>query len=606
MSRVEKPREHTVYASYALTYPLRMRSLRFPTLAFAVVQLMACAMNPPFEVETTAVEETTAAIAPPGDAEAPGEQRQETPPEPELAELSISPGALDQPFQSGQDSYTGSLGFLVSRLSITARAADPSATVAIGGAPAQAGHARLTVQLAVGDNHIPIVVTAADGKSSRTWTLTINRAGPQSLGERSYLKASNADRNDLFGYALAADGDLLAVGAYLEGSYAGGVNGDQTDNSAEGSGAVYVFARHGDDWVQQAYLKGLANGSGQQFGRALALSGNTLAVGAPFDRHGGSGIDPAPAAGPAPDSGAVHVFRLRDGVWEREAYIKANRVESGALFGYSVALQGETLAVGAYLEDSRSGGLYDTGAVHVFQRRQDGRWIRSAHLVASDQRQGSGFGYSLAIAGTTLAVGAHLDGGAGAVHLFGREGERWLPQTILRAPGPGNNALFGSSLALDGDTLAVGAPLADGAFKNSGAVYIYRHQRGAWSEPLRLETEGGAEHRFGRSLTLAGDVLAVGAYLEDSGEPGIHLTGIPRGAARLPESGAVYVYAREGAHWRQRAHIKASNAGAGDMFGYAITLAGDLLAVGAPAEAASGAYPSDDSAEGAGAVYVFR
>lgn len=585
-----------------------MRPIRFLVLSLVALQLAACAMNPPAGPEAKAEPETSEAAIAPWEAPAPearSEEIRETLSDTRLSGLSVSPGALDQAFQSGLDTYTSSQGFLVSRLAVAARTADPAATISIAGASAQAGNARLVVPLAVGENLIPIVVTAADGKSSQTWQLAVNRAGPQSLVERRYIKASNADRNDLFGYALAADGDLLAVGAYLEKSFAGGVDGDQTDNSAEGSGAVYVFARHGGEWVQQTYIKGLANGSGQQFGRALALSGNTLAVGAPFDRHGGSGIDPAPAEGSAPDSGAVHVFRLRDGVWQREAYIKAGKVEKGALFGYSLALQGDTLAVGAYLEDSSS-ELPDTGAVHMFKRKPDGSWIPSGRLVASTPQQAAGFGYSIGISGATLAVGAHLEAGSGAVHLFSREGEQWMPQTVLRPVRPGSNDLFGSSLAFDGETLAVGAHLEDGAFENSGAVYVYRRQRSGWSDPLRLEPEGGAEHRFGRSLALAGDTLVVGAYLEDSGEPGIHVGAVPRGTGRAPESGAVYVYTREGGQWRQQAHIKAGNAGTGDMFGYAVTLAGGSLAAGAPAEAAAGTDPSDDSAVGAGAVYVFR
>jgi hypothetical protein len=589
-----------------------MTPIRLITLLFVALQLTACAVTPPAptsdNTDAAAIPDAGIAPAPVAPPPPPAVSAQE-PPEAAadtgLAALSISPGALDQAFQTTQHGYTSSQSFLVSRLTIAARATDPAASVAIGGATAQTAQASLTVPLGVGDNLIPIVVTAADGKAQQTWQLTVNRAAPETLSERSYLKASNADRNDLFGYALAADGDLLAVGAYLEGSYAGGVNGDQTDNSAEGSGAVYVFARHGDDWIQQAYIKGLANGSGQQFGRALALSGNTLAVGAPFDRHGGSGIDPAPAEGGAPDSGAVHIFRLRDGVWEREAYIKPRRVKNGALFGYSVALHGDTLAVGAYLEDAPDGGPSDTGAVHVFQRR-GGSWMQTAHLLASPPQQGAGFGYSLAASDSALAVGAHLEADSGAVHLFSREDERWSPQTVLRAVKSGSNDLFGASLAIDGDTLAVGAHLEDGSFENSGAVYVYRWQQSGWSEPLRLEPESGAEHRFGRSLALAGDTLVVGAYLEDSGEPGIHVPGVSRGMGRAAESGAIYVFTREDGQWRQQARIKAGNADEGDMFGYAVALAGGRLAAGAPVEAAAGTDPSDNSAIGAGAVYLFR
>lgn len=590
-----------------------MTPIRLVTLVLAALQIAACAALGTDRDE--APPEPLSAPAPvpatPPQLRDPPQERSETPAivDTRLAALSLSIGSLDQAFQPEQRDYTSTQGFLVSAVAVTARSSDPAAMIAIGEAAAQPGRIRLTLPLAIGDNTWPIVVTGADGEARETYRLTVRRAGSDTLAERRYLKASNADRNDLFGYALAADSDRLAIGAYLEASYAGGVDGDPQDNSAEGSGAVYLFARHGDDWVQQAYIKGLANGSGQQFGRALALSGDTLAVGAPFDGHGGSGIDPAPAGESSPDSGAVHIFRFRDGVWEREAYIKAGDAESGALFGYSVALRGDVLAVGAYLEDAAleepGGALTDSGAVHVFQRR-DGVWHPAGHLLPSQPQRGAGFGYSIALSTDTLAVGAHLEAGSGAVHLFGRDGERWTQGPVLRAPAPGSNDLFGSALALDGETLAVGAHLADGAHENGGAVYIYRRRSGVWSEPVRLEpTPGGAEHRFGRSVALANDILAAGAYLEDGGGTGVRRSAEP-GAVRAAESGAVYVYTRSGDDWTQHAYIKAGNADAGDMFGYAVAVSGDTLIAGAPTEAAAGPDPSDNAVAGAGAVYVFR
>lgn len=590
-----------------------MTPTRLVTLVLAALQVAACATLATDPEETPPEPLSAPAPIPAATPQLPDppQERSEAPAavDTRLAALSLSTGSLDQAFQSEQHDYTSTQGFLVSRLAVTARTADPSATVAIGGATAQAGRIRLTLPLTVGDNTWPIVVTGADGEARTSYRLTVRRAEGDTLTEQRYLKASNADRNDLFGYALAIDGDRLAVGAYLEASYAGGVDGDPQDNSAEGSGAVYLFVRHGDNWVQQAYIKGLANGGGQQFGRALALSGDTLAVGAPFDSHGGSGIDPAPAARTAPDSGAVHVFRFRDGVWGREAYIKAGDTEDGALFGYSVALREDVLAVGAYLEDAAleepGGALADSGAVHVFQRR-DGAWHPADHLFPSQPQRGAGFGYSLALSADTLAVGAHLEAGSGAVHLFGRDGERWTPAAILRAPAAGSNDLFGSALALDGETLAVGAHLADGAHENGGAVYIYRRRDGAWSEPARVEpAAGGAEHRFGRSVALANDTLVAGAYLEDGDGTGVRRSAEP-GAVRAAESGAVYVYTRSGSEWTQHAYIKASNADAGDMFGYAVALSGDTLVAGAPTEAGAGTDPSDNSVAGAGAVYIFR
>lgn len=536
-----------------------------------------------------------------------------------LASLTVSPGGLDQAFQPVLTEYTSTQGFLVSRLRVVAQANDARAAVTVGdGAPA-AGRAVARIPLAVGANSVRIAVTAADGVTTRDYRLEVRRNDLDTLAQRVYAKASNTGANDLFGYALALHGDTLAVGAYLEDSFAGGIDGDQTDDSADGSGAVYVFARHGEDWIQQAYIKGRARAGGAQFGRTLALSGDTLAVGAPSDGRGGAGVDPEPNAEPLADSGAVHVFRRRDGRWESEAYIKASDAAAGDLFGSAVALSGDTLAVGAYLRD---GGARDSGAAYVFQRR-DGDWIESARIEAPRPQTGAGFGYAVALSGDTLAVGAHLEdggergeadtGGGGAVHVYVRSAGRWTPQALLRADAPAINDLFGASLALAGDTLAVGAHLEDSDIdgapaENSGAVYVYERRQGIWSRRAHLKASpGGAGYRFGRGLALNGDVLAVGASLEDSAGTGVSP---PPTEGRQRDAGAVYLYTRGEEGWSPSAHIKASNTGAGDMFGYAIALSGDTLAVGAPNESSAatgtGGRQDDERVPGSGAAYLFR
>lgn len=581
-----------MYGARGLAYPLRMPGIRPLLLALSAALAVGCASAPPRDAAPVAVDPPPAATAEAGPVADAG-----------LSALTLATGGLDQRFQSAQPSYTSTQGFLVTRLRLRAEAADPQAAVAIGDGPAARGRASADLPLAVGVNRYTVVVTAADGVTRRTYGLAVERLGPDSLAQRAYTRASNADANDLFGYSLALDGDTLAVGAYLEDSHADGVGGDQVDNSADGSGAVYVFVRRGDDWLQQAYLKGSPAGRGRQFGRALALSGDTLAVGAPFD---GAGTDPA-GAGQAAESGAVHVFRRSGELWRQEAYLKAARAAAGDLFGSSVALAGETLAVGAYREDAAD--RQDSGAAYIFIRRSGG-WSQEAHIRAAHPEPKAGFGYSLALSRDTLAIGAHLEGiergvpGGGAAYVYGRDARGWSLQAHLTAPAPGRNDLFGASLALSGDTLAVGAHLEDGAVggaepaENSGAVYVYVRRNGAWSRQAYLKASpGGPGHRFGQGLALAGDTLAVGAYLEDGPAGGVE----PAPAAgRSPESGAVYLFTRSGAVWTRQAYLKASKARPGAMFGYSLALSGELLAAGAPLDAG-------DAAGGAGGVvYLFR
>ena len=157
------------------------------------------------------------------------------------------------------------------------------------------------------------------------------------LIQQAYLKASNTDANDLLGYSVALSGDTLVVGAPQESSNATGVNGNQANNSAANSGAVYVFTRSGDVWTQQAYLKASNTDANDQFGVSVAISGDTLAVGAQFEDSNGSQADNS-----AQDSGAVYVFTRSGGVWTQQAYLKGNNTEAGDQFGVSVAISGDT------------------------------------------------------------------------------------------------------------------------------------------------------------------------------------------------------------------------------------------------------------------------
>jgi len=201
------------------------------------------------------------------------------------------------------------------------------------------------------------------------------------LRSAAYVKASNTNANDQFGWsvALSADGSTLAVGAIWEDSNATGIGGDQADNSASQAGAVYVFSRAGSTWSQQAYIKASNTNAGDQLGTALALSadGSTLAVGAVFEDSNATGIGGNQADNSAREAGAVYVFSRAGSVWSQQAYIKASNTNADDYFGFSLALaaDGSTLAVGAFREASNATGIdgnqadnsaAGAGAVYVY------------------------------------------------------------------------------------------------------------------------------------------------------------------------------------------------------------------------------------------------
>jgi hypothetical protein len=479
-----------------------------------------------------------------------------------------------------------------------------------------------------------------------------------------YVKASNTGQNDAFGWsvALSDDGRTLAVGAPYESSGAMGIGGDEADNSINWAGAVYLYTRdEAGMWAQQAYVKASNTDEDDTFGKSVALSddGNVLAVGAPWEDSGATGIDGNQSDDSASDAGAVYLYaRDQTGDWAQMAYVKASNAGEYDMFGVSLALSddGSTLAVGAPGEASSSTGVNseqpdddtfaDSGAAYVFARDQMGIWVQTAYVKASNTDEGDAFGGSIALDehGTMLAVGARGEasgatgidgdqsdnslGSAGAVYMYVRDQTgTWMPDAYLKASNTDAEDLFGNSVALsdDGLTLAVGAywedsnatgiegDQSDDSLESAGAVYMYsRSELGIWAQKAYVKASNTGEHdHFGASVMLSDDgrKLAVGAYKESGGSTGL---GGDQADETSFSAGAVYMYVRgQSSYWEQTAYVKASNTNAEDFFGMSVALTGDAttLAVGARPESSGatgiGGDQADESTMGAGAVYLY-
>jgi hypothetical protein len=177
--------------------------------------------------------------------------------------------------------------------------------------------------------------------------------------QQVYLKASNAEEGDVFGYSTAVSGDTVVIGAFEESSNATGINGNQADNSAAISGAAYIFVRNGTTWTQQAYLKASNTDAVDQFGVSVAVSGDTAVVGAHDEDSNATGVNGDQSDNSATDSGAAYVFVRNGATWTQQAYLKASNTDSGDEFGHSVAVSDDTVVVGAYFEDSNGIGVND-------------------------------------------------------------------------------------------------------------------------------------------------------------------------------------------------------------------------------------------------------
>jgi uncharacterized repeat protein (TIGR01451 family) len=460
--------------------------------------------------------------------------------------------------------------------------------------------------------------------------------------QQAYLKASNTEASDAFGISVAIAGNTVVVGARNEASKATGINGNQSDNSAAKAGAAYVFVRGAGGWSQQAYLKASNAEAGDEFGYAVAISGDTIIVGAPLEDGNATGTNGNQSDNSTPDSGAAYVFVRNAGTWTQQAYIKSSNPDIADLFGWSVGISGDTAVAGAWLEASKATGVNGdqgdnsavvSGAAYVFARNA-GNWNQQAYLKASNTDAADSFGFSVAISGDTILVGAPFEasnasgvngnqndntaGASGAIYAFVRQAGIWTQQAYLKASNTGAGDLFGWSVAISDDTMIVGAPLessnATGINSNqnnnsasvAGAAYIFARSAGIWTQQAYLKASNtDIADLFGWSVGISGDRAVVGAQGESSDATGVNGNQYNNTAIF---SGAAYAFVRLAGTWNQQAYIKASNPDGADTFGFAVAISGDTILVGAPAEAsdATGVNGNqNNNAPGAGAAYIF-
>lgn len=377
--------------------------------------------------------------------------------------------------------------------------------------------------------------------------------------QQAFLKASNADSGDNFGKSVAIDENTIVIGASGESSNATGVNGNQLDNSLEEVGAAYVFVRDGAVWKQQAYLKAWNAEDKDYFGTTVAISGNTIVVGATGEDSGATGVNGNQFDNSKPFSGAAYVFERTGSTWVQTAYLKASNTDSRDSFCL-VAISGDTIVVGAANEDSRAKGVNgnqneegsDTGAAYVFVR--DGStWKQQAYLKASNAENKEYFG-TVAISGDTIVVGAYLESNpldSGAAYIFVRSGSNWVQQAYLKPSNTDKRDFFGSGVAISGNVVIIGAggesSSATGVNGNqqdnnsggSGAAYIFVRTGDTWSQAAYVKSSNSEAGDDFRSVAVSGNTIVVGAAGEDSKAKGINGDQTDNGA---PDSGAVYAF----------------------------------------------------------------
>jgi uncharacterized repeat protein (TIGR01451 family) len=399
-----------------------------------------------------------------------------------------------------------------------------------------------------------------DDDTGAVYLFVRNEGGKDNWGEVVKLIASDGVPGDRFGNSVAIDGDTVIVGA---------------EGALSLQGVAYLFVRNEggqDNWGEVAKLIASDGAAEDRFGCSVAASGDRVLVGAPQDDAW---------------TGAAYLFaRNKDGedTWGEVVKLTASDGQDNDLFGVSVAIDNDTLAIGVWGDDGHRGSAY------VFERNQDGddNWGQVRKLPVGGLEPQDWFGFAVDISGDLVVAGAwgddDLGATAGAAYLFRRnEGglDNWGQVAKLTADDGGPEEYFGVSVSIDGDTVAAGAY---GHQDYQGAAYLFRRNKGGadnWGQTAKLTAaDGVAGDHLGDSLAISGNTLVAGACAADS------------------HQGAAYLFQRRGNVWQQQIKVTADDGQEEDNFGKAVAMDGDWLVVGA--------LYGNDPVPNAGTVYLFE
>jgi len=353
------------------------------------------------------------------------------------------------------------------------------------------------------------------------------------------IQASDAANESIFGYSVGVSGDYVVVGEGNNGLY----------------GNAYIFTRDGTDWVQQAELSASDPTLGKNFGDSVAINGDTAIIGAPGDNQW---------------TGAAYIFTRTGTTWTQQAKLTAGDGAVEDEFGFSVALSGDTAAVGA----SYAGNGW-TGQAYVFTRSGT-TWTEQTELLASDGEPEDQFGWSVSVSGNTVVVGSvYDDGRTGSAYVYTRTGTTWTEQQRLTASDAALEDAFGASVSIDGNTTVVGAGWKDTFM---GAAYIYTRSGTTWTQQAKINaSDGGNGDEFGTAVSISGDKVVVGARFVSMW------------------TGAAYIFSRTGTTWTQEARINASDGAYFDQFAWSVGIDHNYVICGAP----------NDPKPNVGSAYIF-
>ncbi|GEM_PF-2892454 len=368
-----------------------------------------------------------------------------------------------------------------------------------------------------------------------------------------------------FGSSVAVSGNLLAVGARDE------------KITANYMGAVYLFRKRANAWIREAKLTAPVPAVHDRFGSSVALSRDLLVVGAPAYISRTTG-------------GKIHIFRKKAGKWVHEA-----EFARGRWFGASVAISGKRVIAGApgtrHSKVNWGGNNY-AGAAWIF-RYNGSSWVEEAKLLAGDPSYGDHFGSAVAIQGNSLLVGASGEGddslrkfGIGSVYAFDWNGQTWAQSQKFRALKAADQSFFGATISWDGSDALIGSPgkKANGVW-GAGAAYLFHKASAGWTETNKFTSPWPSTSAgFGSRLALSGGLAVIGHNGRD---------------AEGNQRGAIHVWRRTAPNkWTPEPAFQGSGlVGKYSGFGTSLALDGTTLA--------AGGFIDDNKKISHGAVWLF-
>jgi hypothetical protein len=464
------------------------------------------------------------------------------------------------------------------------------------------------------------VVVGAYYKSSPTYSgaayiFSQDQGGTNNWGEVKKLVADVKAITDYFGNSVAISGTTVVIGAYQEDEDATGAN-PRTD-----AGSAFVFSQDQggtNNWGQVKKIVPSDRDNGDRFGNSVAISGTTIVIGANFENEDASGINTVL------DAGSTYIFNQDQGGtnnWGQQQKVVALDFR-GINYGHSVAIDGDYAVVGAivgYSDINSENHLLSAGSAYILKNEQ-GVWRQVKKIVPSDRAAGDNFGKSVAISGTTVVIGAHLEdedasgantlSGSGSAYIFNRDqggADNWGQVKKIVASDRAANDLFGYSVAISGTTVVIGAYQEDedasggNTLLNAGSAYIFNQNEGGtnnWGQVRKIvASDRAANDNFGISVATNGTTVVIGAFHGDNDATG---------GNTLNDAGSAYIFSQDQGgtnNWGEVKKLVASDRGAGDNFGSSVAISGTNVVIGA--------YQEDEDVLGgttlsnAGSAYIF-